>query len=71
MKADKSVTSHDSVINVYGGDFTGKISIASGAVLNIESGTFSESGLTLEQFKAFVADGSTVTENNGVFTVTK
>jgi predicted ribosomally synthesized peptide with SipW-like signal peptide len=71
LKADKSVTSHDSVINVYGGDFTGKISIASGAVLNIESGTFSESGLTLEQFKAFVADGSTVTENNGVFTVTK
>ena len=42
-----------------------------GATLVIKGGTFINSGLTLEQFKAFVPAGYTVTNNNGVFTVTK
>ena len=43
-----------------------------GAVLTIMGGTFVNSGLTLEQFKAFVPAGYTVTTNaNGSFTVSK
>lgn len=71
LKADKSTTSHDSIINVYGGSFTGAISIADGATLNIEAGTFSNTGLTADKFQTYVAEGSTVVETNGVFTVTK
>ena len=43
-----------------------------GATLTIMGGTFKNSGLTLEQFKAFVPAGYTVTTNaNGSFTVSK
>ena len=42
-----------------------------GATLTIKGGTFVHSGLTLEQFKAFVPTGYTVTETNGSFTVSK
>ena len=43
-----------------------------GAVLTIMGGTFANSGLTLEQFKAFVPTGYTVTTNtDGSFTVSK
>ena len=42
-----------------------------GATLTIMGGTFVNSGLTLEQFKAFVPAGYTVTETNGSFTVSK
>ena len=43
-----------------------------GATLVIKGGTFKNSGLTLEQFKAFVPSGYTVTTNtDGSFTVSK
>ncbi len=43
-----------------------------GATLVIKGGTFKNSGLTLEQFKAFVPAGYTVTTNaDGSFTVSK
>ena len=43
-----------------------------GAVLTIMGGTFVNSGLTLDQFKAFVPTGYTVTTNSdGSFTVSK
>lgn len=43
-----------------------------GATLTIKGGTFVNSGLTLEQFKAFVPAGYTVTTNaDGSFTVSK
>ena len=43
-----------------------------GATLTIMGGTFVNSGLTLEQFKAFVPTGYTVTTNtDGSFTVSK
>ena len=43
-----------------------------GATLTIMGGTFKNSGLTLEQFKAFVPTGYTVTTNtDGSFTVSK
>ena len=42
-----------------------------GATLVIKGGTFINSGLTLEQFKAFVPTGYKVTEVNGGFKVTK
>ena len=42
-----------------------------GATLTIMGGTFVNSGLTLDQFKAFVPAGYTVTETNGSYTVSK
>ena len=42
-----------------------------GAVLVIKGGTFINSGLTLDQFRAFVPTGYKVTEVNGGFKVTK
>lgn len=54
---------------VNGGTFDGTFSVTLGATLTINAGVFSNTGLTLEQFKAYVAEGKTVTENNGVFTV--
>ena len=43
-----------------------------GAILVIKGGTFKNSGLTFEQFKAFVPSGYTVTTNaDGSFTVSK
>ncbi len=80
FKADKAVlianekatdAVADCVFNIYGGSFDGKIWMEAGAVLNIYEGTFTNTTLTLEQFKEYVAEGSTVTEANGVFTVTK
>ena len=67
LKADYNTGS--STINVYGGSFDGKIEIASGAKLNILEGTFTNTGLTLDQFKVYVAEGSAVTEADGIFTV--
>ena len=39
--------------------------------MNVEAGTFANTGLTLEQFQKYVAEGSSVSENNGTFTVVK
>ena len=63
--------SQPSIVNVYGGSFDGAIHVGtSNADLNIEAGTFANTGLTLEQFKAYVAEGSTVAEVNGTYVVT-
>ena len=67
LKADYNTGT--STINIYGGDFIGKIDINAKATLNIEAGTFTNTGLTLEQFSAYVAEGHSVTEKDGVFTV--
>lgn len=62
-------------MNVSGGTFDGKFQIAVGATLNITGGTFKNTGLTLEKFQEYVAEGSVVTESEvdgvTVFTVTK
>lgn len=76
FKADRAVLKADyntgsSTINVYGGRFDGKIEIASGARLNILEGTFTNTGLTLDQFETYVAEGSAVTEADGIFTVAR
>ena len=56
----------------YGNSGVVKPVVDGGAVLTIMGGTFVNSGLTLEQFKAFVPAGYTVTTNaNGSFTVSK
>ncbi|MDR1628917.1 MAG: M73 family metallopeptidase [Oscillospiraceae bacterium] len=57
--------------NIYGGTFSGPIAISGTGQLIIEAGTFSNTGLALAAFQAFVAPGSSVAENAGVFTVTK
>ena len=56
----------------YGNSGVVKPVVDGGAVLTIMGGTFVNSGLTLEQFKAFVPAGYTVTTNaDGSFTVSK
>lgn len=59
------------IFNVYGGTFDGPIAISGTGALVISGGSFSNTGLTLEAFEAFVAPGYTVAENAGVFTVTE
>ena len=70
FRGDKAVLKADAgTITVNGGDFTGPISIASNANMIISSGTFSNTGLTLDQFHSYVAQGHSVTETDGVFIV--
>ena len=74
LKADLDLNSYPTAkgtINVYGGSFDGAIAINVNCTLNIEAGTFANTGLTLEQFSAYVAEGSTVTEADGIYTVTR
>ncbi len=52
-----------SKIVVDGGDFDGKLEITNGATLEIKGGTFRNTGLELDAFKAYVVSGKTVTEN--------
>ncbi len=73
LKADLDLNSYPTAegnINIYGGSFDGKIVISDKAAMNIIAGTFMNTGLTLEQFEAYVDAGSTVTEADGIFTVT-
>ncbi len=74
LKGDLDLNSYPTAsgaFNIYGGSFDGKLEINSKIAVNIYEGTFANTGMTLEQFEAYVADGSTVSENNGVFTVTQ
>ena len=72
---DESMTGTvDGKIDVYcyRGTRVVKPVVDGGATLVIKGGTFKNSGLTLEQFKAFVPSGYTVTTNaDGSFTVSK
>ena len=64
----------DGKIDVYCYSDSGVVKpvVDGGATLTIMGGTFVKSGLTLEQFKAFVPAGYTVTTNaDGSFTVSK
>lgn len=72
IQVDSStVSGQPGVVNVYGGSFDGAIHVGSpNADLNIEAGTFANTGLTLEQFEAYVAEGSSVAEVNGSYVVT-
>ena len=45
---------------VNGGSFDGAISVTGGATLEINGGTFTNTGLTKDAFLAYVADGATV-----------
>ena len=72
LKADLDLSSYPGakgIINVYGGTFDGRIEINDKCALNIKAGTFSNTGLTEEKFKKYVAEGSKVTVVNDVFTV--
>ncbi len=60
LKADLDLNRYPDAkgtINVYGGSFDGAIDINKNCTLNIEAGTFANTGLTLEQFRAYVAEG--------------
>lgn len=72
IQVDSStVSGQPGVVNVYGGSFDGAIHVGTpNADLNIEAGTFANTGLTLEQFEAYVAEGSSVAEVNGTYVVT-
>ena len=59
----------DTKVVVNNGTFDGKFDVGNGGSIVINAGTFSNTGLTLEEFSAYVADGKTVTEDNGTFIV--
>ena len=75
VKADLDLNSYSAAtanINIYGGDFTGKIDIADKEEVHVEitGGTFADTGLTKEAFSAYTAEGTVVTEGpDGTFTV--
>ena len=75
VKADLDLNSFPAAtanINIYGGDFTGKIDIADKEEVHVEitGGTFADTGLTKEAFSAYTAEGTVVTEGpDGTFTV--
>ena len=75
VKADLYLNSYPAAtanINIYGGDFTGKIDIADKEEVHVEitGGTFADTGLTKEAFSAYTAEGTVVTEGpDGTFTV--
>ena len=75
VKADLDLNSYPTAtanINIYGGDFTGKIDIADKEEVHVEitGGTFADTGLTKEAFSAYTAEGTVVTEGpDGTFTV--
>ena len=75
VKADLDLNSYPAAtanINIYGGDFTGKIDIADKEEVHVEitGGTFADTGLTKEAFSAYTAEGTVVTEGpDGTFTV--
>ena len=75
VKADLDLNSYPAAtanINIYGGDFTGKIDIADKEEVHVEitGGTFPDTGLTKEAFSAYTAEGTVVTEGpDGTFTV--
>ena len=74
LKADLDLGTYPTaqgIINIYGGSFDGKIAVNDKCTMNVEAGTFANTGLTLEQFQKYVAEGSSVSENNGTFAVVK
>lgn len=56
LKANNSTTSQASEIYVYGGTFDGAIVIDSAATLEIEGGTFTNTGLTAEELSVYVTN---------------
>ena len=71
VKADLDLNSYPTAtanINIYGGDFTGKIDIADKEEVHVEitGGTFADTGLTKEAFSAYTAEGTVVTEGQTV-----
>lgn len=67
---DKNSTS-DAVSEMYisGGKFDGLINVVAGCKLEISGGTFTNTGLTLDEFKTYVKSGHTVETVNGAFVV--
>ncbi len=62
---------HTPSVTINGGNFTGAINVYDGVELVINGGTFSNTGLTFEQFNEYVsADSEAVDNGNGTYTVT-
>ena len=56
-------------IYISGGKFEGLINVVDGSKLEISGGTFTNTGLTLDEFKTYVKSGHTVETVNGAFVV--
>ena len=70
--ADSSHTGSDgySVINIKSGTYDCQLNTSTGCTISITGGTFKNTGLTLDKFKTYVADGYAVTVNtDGSWTV--
>ena len=70
VSKDRVIYSQDSdtLITINSGNFDGKLVVNNGKIL-INGGTFANTGLSLEDFKAFVATGHTVENVNGSYVV--
>lgn len=77
LKVDLDLQSYpdaEAYVNISGGTFDGKIEIADkeGVHVQITGGTFTNTGLTKEQFSAYVPESALLTEGaDGVFTIAK
>ena len=77
LKVDLDLVSYpnaEAYVNISGGHFTGKFEIADkeGVHVQITGGTFADTGLTEEQFSAYVPENVLVTEGpDATFTVEK
>lgn len=72
IKLDLDSAEHPNAVSemyISGGSFDGLIKVSEGCKLEISDGTFINTALTIDQFKAFVKSGHTVQEINGAFIV--
>ena len=71
VSKDQAIYSQDSdtLITINSGDFNGKLVVNNNGKILINGGTFANTGLSLEEFKAFVATGHTVENVNGLYVV--
>ena len=61
---------YESVITINGGNFDGKIKVSAATVLIINGGTFTNTGMSFDTFKTYVASNKTLIDNgNGTWTV--
>ena len=72
LKADLDLSSYPDAIgaiNIWDGSFNGKIDVTDKVALSIRGGSFTNTGLTAEEFGKYVVSGYEVEEKDGTFTV--
>ena len=72
IRGDIGYSDAEIYVNVYNSTISGKWQLASESVVNIYSGILENTGFdSIDEISGYIAEGSSVTESNGVFTVTQ